>query len=116
MSVTRRSVLQGVLCAAAVPPVGCVGVTTAAAVDLVVYDSRLAPSRALQGRYVGAAIDVARERANRWQELRATRPAGRVIGLTTWSDLVQARGLLEGQRKRLRIEARCGALFYWEMA
>jgi hypothetical protein len=39
-----------------------------------------------------------------------------VAGLTRWSDYVQTRALLEGQRLRLRTEARLGPLFYWEMA
>jgi len=43
-------------------------------------------------------------------------PRGRVVGLTSWSDLVLARGLLEEKGLRLRAQARCGRLFYWEMS
>jgi hypothetical protein len=35
--------------------------------------------------------------------------------LTTWSDYVQARGLLQEKGKRLRVELRSANLFYWEM-
>jgi hypothetical protein len=111
MSVTRRSVLKGVQCTVATASVGGVGAVNAASIALVVDDSRLAPSRAMQGRHAGPGIDVAHERASLWRKLRAVRPASRVIGLTTWSELVPARGLLEEQRKRLRVEARRGELF-----
>jgi hypothetical protein len=47
--------------------------------------------------------------------LRRVAPAGRVAGLTTWSDFVQVRGLLQEKGKRLRHESRSGNLFYWEM-
>ena len=50
------------------------------------------------------------------RDLRRLRPDGRVVGLTSWSDLVQVRGLLEQRGSRLHAQARCGRLFYWEMA
>jgi hypothetical protein len=39
-----------------------------------------------------------------------------VSGLTSWSDFVQVRGVLQEKGKRLRLESRRGKLFYWEMA
>jgi hypothetical protein len=39
-----------------------------------------------------------------------------VSGLTSWSDFVQVRGVLQEKGKRLRLESRRGELFYWEMA
>ncbi len=82
----------------------------------VVYDSRLPQSRGLLGRRAQSAIDVAQEHANFWRTLRGAPPRGRVVGLTAWSDLVVVRGLLEEKGLRLRAEARCGELFYWEMS
>jgi hypothetical protein len=83
---------------------------------MIVYDSRLPQSRGLLRQNSPRAIDVADEHANFWRTLRNTVPRGRVVGLTCWSDLVQARGLLEEKGLRLRAEARCGRLFYWEMS
>jgi hypothetical protein len=84
--------------------------------SMLVYDSRLAQSRVLLGRRAPRAIDVAHEHANLWRTLRGMAPHGRVVGLTSWSDLVLARSLLEEKGLRLRAEARCGNLFYWEMS
>jgi hypothetical protein len=67
------------------------------------------------GSDAGRAIDVAHDAANRWVRLRSLNPEGRVAGLTTWSDFVQVRGLLQEKGKRLRVESRSGDLFYWEM-
>jgi hypothetical protein len=83
---------------------------------MIVYDSRLPQSRGLLRQNSRRAVDVADEHANFWRTLRAAAPRGRVVGLTAWSDLVQVRGLLEEKGLRLRAEARCGKLFYWEMS
>ena len=114
MNITRRSLLKCALVAAAAVP-GTSGPRPEPGV-LLVYDSRLPQSLALQQSHVGRAIDLAHEHANRWENLRRLRPDGRVVGLTSWSDLVQVRGLLEQRGSRLRAQARCGRLFYWEMA
>jgi hypothetical protein len=116
MNVTRRLVLKGALLAAAS---ACAATGRAAGMPsepMVVYDSRLPQSRELLRQNSGRAIDVADEHANFWRTLRGTAPRGRVVGLTSWSDLVQVRGLLEEKGLRLRAEARCGRLFYWEMS
>jgi hypothetical protein len=115
MSVSRRSVLKYGLLASASAFAGTRSAFAAPEPALLVFDSRLAQSRALLGSRGARAIDVARQPAALWRDLRAARPTGRVVGLTSWSDLVQARGVLEGQGKRLRVEARRGRLFYWEM-
>jgi hypothetical protein len=47
--------------------------------------------------------------------VRNSATAGRIAGLTTWSDYIQVRGALQQRGKRLRLEARSGGLFYWEM-
>jgi len=83
---------------------------------LLVYDSRLPQSRALRSAYAGRVLDLAYEQVNLWRNLRNLRPDGRVVGLTSWSDYVQVRSLLEERRSRLRAETRFGRLFYWEMA
>jgi hypothetical protein len=116
MNVSRRSVLEAGFCALALPTVAASGTPRTAPVTLVVYDSRSGLSRGLSERYQATAIDVARDSACRWQDLRTSRPSGRVVGLTTWTDFVQARGVLGEQRKRLRVEARVGGLLYWEIA
>lgn len=82
---------------------------------LRIFDSRLPLSRTWLGSDIGNSIDVAREKATRWSQLRNSVPAGSVAGLTRWSDYIQARGALEQKGKRLRLEARSGELFYWEM-
>ncbi len=115
MSITRRSVLQSALMVAATLFAGTSG-ALAPPPALLVYDSRLAGSRTFRSRHTGRAIDLADEHANLWRRLRSVRPTGTVAGLTRWSDYVQTRAVLEGQRLRLRTEARLGPLFYWEMA
>jgi hypothetical protein len=116
VSITRRSVLQCALVAAAALAMRAsreIGVPPAA---LLVYDSRLPQSRAFKRRHVGPSIDLAHEHANYWRGLRSLRSSGTVVGLTCWTDYVQVRALLEERRRRLRMEMRSGRLFYWEMA
>ncbi len=115
MNLARRLVLKGALLAAASATLtGRASAMPCA--SMIIYDSRLPQSRRLLGRYSWRAVDLAEEHANLWRTLRGTAPRGRVIGLTAWSDLVQVRSLLEGKGLRLRLEARCGRLFYWEMS
>ena len=116
MSITRRAMLQGALVAAATLATGTSNAIAMPPQALLVYDSRLPQSRALLSAHAGRVLDLAYEQANLWRNLRNLRPGGRVVGLTSWSDYVQVRSLLEERRSRLRAEARCGRLFYWEMA
>ena len=83
---------------------------------LVIYDSRHVESRAFASRFSAPAIDISREDANFWRQLRAVPPQGLVIGMTSCSDLVLARGYLEEKGKRLREDMPSGKLFRWTMA
>lgn len=85
-------------------------------VALVLYDGRSWRSRAFARRFRGAKVDVAGQHDLRWQALRAAAPAGRIVGLTRWSEHVLARGYLEEQRRRVTRHLRDGDLIYWEMA
>ncbi len=118
MRLTRRTMLRSTLIAAVAATQA--GRTTAAALSAAaivwrVFDSRFSARRAWQGSDGGRVIDLAHDRANRWVRLRGMHPAGRVAGMTTWSDFVQVRGLLQEKGRRLRVEERSGDLFYWEM-
>ena len=116
MNATRRLILKGALLAAASAATltgRAIGMPSAA---MIVYDSRLAQSRGLLGQNSPRAVDVAVEHANFWRTLRGTAPRGLVVGLTSWSDLVLVRGLLQEKGLRLRTEIRRGELFYWEMS
>ena len=114
MNITRRSLLKGTLVTATAAVLGASRMRLAPGA-LLVYDSRLPQSLALQRSHDGRSIDLAREHASRWGTLRRLRCSGIVVGLTSWSDLVQVRGLLEERGSRLRAQARCDRLFYWEM-
>ncbi len=114
MTVTRRTMLQSALLVATAGSAGSIQALTAPAA-LVVFDSRKPHSLAFRDRHSARAVDVAAEHATRWRSLRGWRATGRVVGLTTWSDLVLIRSLLGEQRKRVRTEVRCGKLVYWEM-
>lgn len=116
MSVTRRTMLKGALLSAAAVSCGAARALSMPPAALVVYDSRLPQSLFLRSRHSSVAVDVAVEHANYWRTLRALMPNGRVVGLTSWSDLVLVRGFLEEKRQRLRTEVRCGDSFYWEMS
>lgn len=116
MSVTRRSVLQGLLVAATAMSTGTSQALSLPSDSLLVYDSGLPESRALASRHTGRSVDLADERANRWQSLRSHRSTATVVGLTSWSDLVQVRVALEPRGLRMRAELRCSQLYYWEMA
>jgi hypothetical protein len=130
MKLTRRVMLKSALIsAAAATHAGRSFAAGSGAAPLAwrVFDSRRHASRAWLGSDAGRtidagrtmdagrAIDVAHDAANRWVRLRGLNPEGRVAGLTTWSDFVQVRGLLQEKGKRLRVESRSGDLFYWEM-
>lgn len=117
MRVTRRTLLKGALFGAAVSRIGAAAADDSqwSRVSLRIFDSRSPESRAWLGCDALAAVDVAQEQAQRWSTLRSIRPRGRVEGFTSWSDLVQARGVLEQKGKRLRAESRSGRLFHWVM-
>jgi hypothetical protein len=82
---------------------------------LTIFDSRALPSRAFAHGQRGAKIDVAQEDAQLWRSLR-TASKGRIEGLTSWSDWVLVRGLLEERGLRVKAEAKAGTLFRWTMA
>jgi uncharacterized protein YcgI (DUF1989 family) len=130
VKLTRRVLLQRAMLAMAALPImradasdareGRPGADSAAAlprdVTLWLCDSRSAASVALGAGRALPVIDVAGQAACRWQQLRAHSGSGAVAGLTRWSDLVQARGLLQERGLRMRVEQARGPLFYWEMA
>ena len=116
MSITRRSLMQGLLATAGAVYTGTGHTRAAPPRTLLVYDSRLPTSRALIERHNGPTVDLAHERSHRWRCLRSLRSRGPVVGLTSWSDLVQVRAVLEPRGLRIRAEARRGRLFYWVMA
>jgi hypothetical protein len=115
--VTRRTLLKGALIGAAASRIGRAATddSPGSRISLRIFDSRSAESRAWIGCDAEAAVDVAQEQARRWSTLRSITPRGCVEGFTAWSDLVQARGVLEQKGKRLRAESRSGRLFHWVM-
>jgi hypothetical protein len=110
----RRSVLAALLAVATAP--AALAAATEYPASLLIYDSRWPQSLALRGRVAAQAIDMSHEHLSRCCGLRFRIPGGRIIGLTTWGDLVLARSLLQEQGRRLRRETQCGELFYWEMS
>lgn len=117
MTMDRRTLLQGmvVLSTAALGLPARALTRSRDDVALVVYDGQHAPSRAL-ARGATTAIDLVDERQSRWAALRAAQPESVVIGLTSWSDLIQVQAALEPRRKRLRTLESRGAFYYWEIA
>lgn len=87
----------------------------AAVPALIVYDSRNARSTAFAAGFAGTTLDLAKQEPLRWRALREALPAGRIVGLTRWSDYVIVRGFAEDQRLRLRREIQRGSLFEWEL-
>ena len=83
--------------------------------DLVVYDSTRLASRAFARRHGSEAFDVSAGDQALWRAFRRSAPTGRIVGLTTWNELVRARGLLEERGKRLAYEEKRGPLFLWAM-
>jgi hypothetical protein len=117
MRITRRTLLKSAVWAAAASKVGRAAAeySPRPRISLRIFDSRSPESRAWRGCNAAGAIDVAQEHAQRWLTLRSVAPRGGVEGFTTWSDFVQARGVLEQKGKRLRAESRSGRLFHWVM-
>ncbi len=122
MKLTRRTLLKSALVVGtAAIGTGAIGTqrvpaAASAPLGLRVFDSALSASRAWLGYQTGLAIDVDNERGSRWAYLRSIETCGVVSGLTSWSDFVQVRGVLQEKGKRLRLDSRRGDLFYWEMA
>jgi hypothetical protein len=116
MKLSRRTLIK-TGSVTAVAALASVRAAAGEAPALTVFDSRIAQSRAFANAQTGLRIDVAHEDANFWRALRAGAPAGRIIGLTAWSDLVVVRGLLEEKGKRLKSEQQLGKshLLRWEM-
>jgi hypothetical protein len=114
MSFTRRSAIKS---GAAVLALAAAASKAAAAAPpaLIVFDSRIPASCAFAQRHIGPRIDVAKEDASFWRQLRADTPTGSVVGMTGWSDWVVVRGLLEEKGKRLKSETASGKLFHWTM-
>jgi hypothetical protein len=115
MAMTRRFALKGAMLASAAACARVGHAVPDGRAALIVYDSDHGMCM-MPGGVAERAIDVARERANQWRSLRASQPAGRVIGLTTWSDFVQAHDCLRDQGLRLSAWAQSGRLFHWEMS
>lgn len=84
--------------------------------SLSIYDSRSLPGRAFALLAGGRKIDLAEEHGTMLRGLRSLAPKCQVEGLTSWSDYVVVRGLLEERGLRVRHEARHGRLFRWTMA
>jgi hypothetical protein len=83
---------------------------------LIVFDGRVLSSRAFAHKMGGRRLDIAQEDILFWRNLRATNKGGRIEGLTSWSDWVLVRGLLEEKGLRVKQEAKAGKLFRWTMA
>lgn len=115
MTITRRRALEvsafASMSALAWP--GRAGETDATA--LIVHDSERFPAPALAGGAV-STLDLALDRRVQWRGLRGSKPGGRVIGLTTWSDFLQCRDCLREQGLRLDACTRpSSGAFLWQM-
>ncbi len=115
MRINRRSLLKSSAVAG-----GLIAAPVAARAfsppPLTFFDSRILSSRAFAHHARGGKIDVALEDGAFWRNVRTTNRPGRVEGLTTWSDWVLVRGLLEEKGLRVKTESKAGTLFRWTMA
>ncbi len=111
MKIDRRSLLKNGAVAGGIV-VAPAAVHAYEAPALTIFDSRALASRAFAHGQRGAKIDVAQEDAQLWRSLRNANK-GRVEGLTSWSDWVLVRGLLEERGLRVKTEnakrAHCSA-------
>jgi hypothetical protein len=115
MNVTRRALIKSsVALGAVVSTTGGQGIA-ASPPRLVVYDSRLPQARAFARSQTAPRIDVAHEDASFWRTLRAEVPSGPITGMTSWTDWVTVRGLLEEQGKRVKSEVADQGVFRWTM-
>lgn len=115
MILSRRTVLKSGVASALVAGAGVSHIASAAPA-LLVYDSRVAASAAFALCQPAPAIDIATEDSALWRSLRAFGANGPVAGLTSWSDWVVIRGLLEEKGLRMTSETRQDRLFRWTMA
>ena len=113
MRVTRRTLIKS---GAVVTALAGPNALSARTPTVTIFDSRHASSKAFARGRTGKRIDVAHQDATFWRDLRSGLPQGRIEGLTSWSDLVFVRGLLEEQGKRLTQERTESGLFRWTMA
>ena len=114
MKLSRRSFVQ----AGAVGSLLAGSSVSAMATDtptLVIYDSRIAQARAFAEAHTAPKLDIARQHGLRWRDVRASLPAGRIIGLTRWSDFVMVRGIAGEQGRRVLTERAVDALRLWEL-
>ena len=116
MRLDRRSFVKASAAASAVAGAGTAARAAAQAPVLVVYDSRHPESRAFAEGEPAPRLDIAAEHGRMWRGLRTQLPAGKVVGLTRWSDLVIVRGYAGEQGKRLRHERKFGQFFVWELS
>lgn len=73
-------------------------------------------SHAFRHEVACECIDVSQEERTAWRQLRRWSAAGRVVGLTRWSEYLQARAVLEERGMRLWREIPHQDLIRWEMA
>jgi hypothetical protein len=113
---TRRSVLTGVLATTGVLCLEASRTPLREPPALVLIDARSASSQAFKHAFTCDWIDVSQEERIGWRRLRGWGGAGRVAGLTRWSEYLQARAVLEERGLRVRQEIRHDDLIRWEMA
>jgi hypothetical protein len=113
VNIGRRTFVKSGAALAALPLAGRAMATPQ--ISVVLYDSRLPASRRFAAKFA-KAWDVTRLHAENWAAFRAPLPPGTIAGLTSWSDLVIARGYAEEQGRRIRHERRQGQLFEWHIA
>ena len=94
MRIDRRGLLKGSALAGAAAALPAKAAATAAIPQLAVFDSRLAESAQL-GRNIAADRHIDLAEVPLRAAHRAMAGAGRIEGLTRWSDWVVLRGLLE---------------------
>ncbi|MEP7351117.1 MAG: hypothetical protein ABI668_14350 [Sphingorhabdus sp.] len=115
MILSRRSLIKTGVVATAIATTTA-RVLAAPQPALVIYDSRLPQSSAFARVWRTRKIDVAHEDARFWRALRTVSRDGAILGITSWSDWVIVRGLLEEKGMRVKQEAASGTLFRWTMA
>jgi hypothetical protein len=116
MNLSRRTMIQSSAAVVALGATNANARAVAAQPGLIIFDSRVAASRAFAADFAAPHIDVATEDLLLWRSLRTVAVSGPVLGLTGWSDWVVVRGLLQEKGKRLKQESKSGTLFLWRMA
>ena len=115
MRIGRRAVLTGGAVTSGLLAVPA-AVRASTQTRIAIFDSRELASRAFVSARRGPSIDVAQEDAAFWRSLSAVAKGQPVEGLTSWSDWVIVRGLLEENGRRVKAEAKAGRLFRWSMS